>query len=198
VVAAQIGGRMLDRGGAKRPVVLGCVIAAVGYFLWANRVTRLDEGSLIWCIILAGAGMGLMLGQSNTDAVNRVSRLKYGEATGITQTVRNYGASLGFAILGTIFTAVLQNRMKDSLIQQGVPARQAAQQAVHNSGLGGGVSGSGSAIPQFVRLDYAEAIKSVLYTMSGIMALAFVIAVLSLRRGVQTESAGEPADLEER
>ena len=30
VVAAQIGGRMLDRIGAKRPVVLGCAVAAVG------------------------------------------------------------------------------------------------------------------------------------------------------------------------
>ena len=32
VVCAQIGGRMLDRIGAKRPVVLGCVLAAVGFF----------------------------------------------------------------------------------------------------------------------------------------------------------------------
>jgi len=43
-----------------------------------------------------------MLGQANTDAINRASRYSYGEATGITQTVRNYGASLGSAILGTI------------------------------------------------------------------------------------------------
>ena len=32
VVAAQIGGRMLDRIGAKRPVVLGCALAAVGFW----------------------------------------------------------------------------------------------------------------------------------------------------------------------
>ena len=37
VVAAQIGGRMLDRVGAKRPVVLGCVLAAVGFALWAGQ-----------------------------------------------------------------------------------------------------------------------------------------------------------------
>src|SRR6185437_2061131 len=38
VIFAQIGGRMLDRIGAKRPVVLGCLLAAVGYFLWAGKV----------------------------------------------------------------------------------------------------------------------------------------------------------------
>ena len=93
VVAAQIGGRMLDRGGAKRPVVLGCVLAAVGFALWGDRVTGLDFDAQQWYVILAGAGMGFMLGPASTDAVNRASRLSYGEATAITQTVRNYAGS---------------------------------------------------------------------------------------------------------
>jgi len=99
VVTAQIGGRILDRRGAKLPVVVGCALAAVGFALWAGKVTDLSFGNQIWDVIIAGAGMGLMLGPASTDAVNRASRLSYGEATGITQTVRNYAASLGLAIL---------------------------------------------------------------------------------------------------
>ncbi len=95
VIAAQVGGRMLDRIGAKRPVVLGCAISAVGFYLWAGKVTGLDFNTQQWYIIIAGAGMGMMLGPASTDAVNRASRLSYGEASGITQTVRNYAASLG-------------------------------------------------------------------------------------------------------
>src|ERR1700729_1388792 len=45
VVAAQIGGRMLDRIGAKRPVVLGCALAAAGFGLWAGKVTDLRVGA---------------------------------------------------------------------------------------------------------------------------------------------------------
>src|SRR5215813_13190110 len=41
VVFAQIGGRMLDRIGAKLPVVLGCVLAAAGFALWAGKATDL-------------------------------------------------------------------------------------------------------------------------------------------------------------
>ena len=111
VVAAQVGGRMLDRTGAKRPVVLGCVLAAVGFFVWAGQVTKLQSGPLVIWIIVAGAGMGLMLGQANTDAINRASRFSYGEATGITQTVRNYGASLGFAILGTVLISEFRSNI---------------------------------------------------------------------------------------
>ena len=45
VVCAQIGGRMLDRTGAKRPVVLGCALAAVGFSLWGGRATDLHAGA---------------------------------------------------------------------------------------------------------------------------------------------------------
>src|SRR6202161_288190 len=54
VIAAQIGGRMLDRIGAKRPVAIGCVLGAVGFFLWAGKVTGLNFGAQQWYIILAG------------------------------------------------------------------------------------------------------------------------------------------------
>jgi hypothetical protein len=60
----------------------------VGFWLWAGKVSQLDLGSRVSFIILAGAGMGLMLGPAQTDAVNRASRFAYGEATGITQTIR--------------------------------------------------------------------------------------------------------------
>src|SRR5262249_2808730 len=69
VIAAQIGGRMLDRGGAKRPVVIGCVLGAIGFWLWAKNVTDLNFSDQQWFIIMAGAGMGFMLGPASTDAV---------------------------------------------------------------------------------------------------------------------------------
>ena len=95
VVASQMGGRILDRRGAKFPVVAGCAIAAVGFGLWASKVTQLNFSTQIVYVIIAGAGMGFMLTPASTDAVNRASTLSYGEATGITQTVRTYAASLG-------------------------------------------------------------------------------------------------------
>src|SRR5450755_2403193 len=79
VVSSQIGGRILDREGAKRAVVLGCAIAAVGFGLWASKVTTLNFEDQRWWIIVAGAGMGLLLGPANTDAVNRASTLSYCE-----------------------------------------------------------------------------------------------------------------------
>jgi EmrB/QacA subfamily drug resistance transporter len=192
VIAAQIGGRMLDRGGAKRPVVLGCVIAAVGFWLWAGKLTDLSFSAQQWYVVLAGAGVGLMLGTANTDAVNRASRYSYGEASGITQTVRNYGASLGLAILGTILISQLRSRVTTSLVSRGLSAGRAHTEAsrLAQSRGGGAVAGS---IPHFVRLDFAYATRSVLYVMAAIMIVAAAVALVGLRAGVQEQEALSPS-----
>jgi len=188
VVCAQIGGRMLDRIGAKRPVVLGCILAAVGFGLWASRVTDLHVGAQVVFIIMAGAGMGLMLGQANTDAINRASRYSYGEATGITQTVRNYGASLGFAILGTLLITRFQAAVTTSLTAKGLPHAAASAQAAKIAQLQGG-NGNVAVIPAFIRADFASATRDVLYGMAIIMAVAALVALRGLRRGVQQDTA---------
>jgi hypothetical protein len=141
---------------------------------------------------MAGAGMGLMLGQANTDAVNRASRFSYGEATGITQTVRNYGASLGFAILGTIVISGFRSRITSSLTAKGMPGPAASAQAAKIAQLQGG-NGNITAIPAFIRADFAGAVRDVLYAMAIIMAVAAFVALHGLRHGVQEDTADAAA-----
>ena len=195
VIASQIGGRMLDRVGAKRPVLLGCVLGAVGFWLWANKVTGLNFGAQQWYIALAGAGMGFMLGPASTDAVNRASRLTYGEATGITQTVRNYAASMGLAILGTVLVTEMRNHVTNSLIALGLPRARASAEAATLSQSHGG-SGSSASIPHFFQVDFAQSTQTVLYIMAGIMAAAAVVALVGLRFGLQQEVAAAGPDAE--
>ncbi|HEX4244321.1 MAG TPA: MFS transporter, partial [Acidimicrobiales bacterium] len=196
VITAQIGGRMLDAGGAKRPVVLGCIIGTVGFALWAGKVTTLSFSSQQWYVIVAGAGVGFMLGPASTDAVNRASKLSYGEATGITQTVRNYAASMGLAILGTILVTEMRSHVTTSLVAQGVPHDKAATQAagIAQQAQGGGGGGNVAAIPHFIRLDFAYATRTVLYVMAGIMAVAAIVAMFGLRAGVQEENLADKSD----
>ena len=195
VVAAQIGGRMLDRTGAKRPVVIGCVLAAVGFALWAGKVTTLSFSDQQWYVVLAGAGMGFLLGPASTDAVNRASRLSYGEATGITQTVRNYAASLGLAILGTLVVTEMRSRLTTSLVAMGMPPARAAPEAARLAeGRTIDATAHGvPAVPHFFELDFAYATRSVLYAMAAVMAVAAVVAAVGLRRGVQEELVADGA-----
>ena len=181
--AAQIGGRMLDRGGAKRPIVLGSALACAGFALWAGQLLHLSLGAQWPYIVMAGAGIGLLLGPASTDAVNRSINASYGEVTGITQTIRNFGSTLGLAVLGTVLTTVLSSRLTASLISLGVPPATAA--TIARSAARGDAGTAASTAPtalqaqlhSVVAHDFAVATQAVLYGMAIALAVCFLVAV---------------------
>ena len=151
-----------------------------------------DFSTQQWYIILAGAGMGLMLGPASTDAVNRASRLSYGEATGITQTVRNYAASLGLAILGTILVTrcAPTHHLAD---RAALPSARRTPRRRPVAVRGSAAAAERGVDPRFIRLDFADATQTVLCVMAVIMAVAAVIALVGLRSGLQGGQSAEAA-----
>jgi EmrB/QacA subfamily drug resistance transporter len=197
----QIGGRRLDRSGAKETVVAGCVIAVVGLVLWAGVATELSLGHQWYYIVLSGLGMGLMLGPANTDAINQVGRLSYGEATGVTQTVRNFGSSFGLAALGTLLITVERSHLVTRLLGLGLPSAAAHSAANLLSSSRG--SGAPSSVPaalaakvyRAAQLSLADGMRAVLYGMAVAMGVAGIVAIVGLRRGIHTAAdtaAAEP------
>jgi EmrB/QacA subfamily drug resistance transporter len=201
--AAQLGGRILDRSGARPAVLPGCLLAAAGLALWARQLPDLDLNTQWYFIVMAGAGIGLMLGPSSTDAVNRAPRTSYGEVTGITQTARNFGASLGMALLGTIFIARNESNIESSLSSAGVPQRRADEIADALSHAGGGSASSfaeragprARELFESVQHDFALSSRAVFYVMAGVMALAFLVALVGMPggRAHAAEARAEPA-----
>jgi MFS family permease len=186
VIAAQIGGRILDRRGARPTVVIGGALAAVGFFLLAGKVTDLSLAAQRLDIALAGGGLGLMLGPASTDAVNRAPSKSYSEVTGITQTARNFGASLGLAVLGAILISRNDTNVTAALTKHGVPS-SIAHRVAASFGSSGTPSGSGSgqspALIHDVQLAFAHSTQTVFYIMAGVMVATFVVAVRWLPRG---------------
>ncbi|HUA46051.1 MAG TPA: MFS transporter [Solirubrobacteraceae bacterium] len=186
VIASQVGGRILDRRGARPAIVFGCAISAVGFFLLAGKLTDLSLGKQWLYVAIAGAGIGLMLTPASTDAVNRAPSTAYSEATGITQTARNFGASLGLAVLGTILIHRVNTNVTGALTKAGVPSG-AAHRVAASFGLGESASGSGAgqphAIVHDVQLAFAHSTQTVFYIMAAVMAATFIVAVRRVPRG---------------
>ena len=178
---AQIGGRILDKRGARPAVVAGCAISAVGFFLLAGKLTDLSIGAQVAYIILSGAGIGLMLGTSSTDAVNRAPSSSYSEVTGITQTVRNFGASLGLAVLGATLISENLTNIAAALTKDGVPGAIASKVAASfgsTAPSSGSASGQSPVLVHDVQLAFAHSTQTVFYIMAGVMAAAFLVALL--------------------
>jgi predicted MFS family arabinose efflux permease len=194
VILSQLGGRILDRRGARPAIVFGAAISAVGFYLLAGKLTDLSLSRQWIYVMIAGGGIGLMLTPASTDAVNRAPSTSYSEVTGITQTARNFGASLGLAVLGTILIHQTNTNVTNALTKAGVPGGVAHRVAASfGVGAGGAQSASGQprALVHDVQLAFAHSTQTVFYIMAGVMAFTFLVSVRWLPHG-RVEQVAEP------
>lgn len=188
-VASQIGGRILDKRGAKPALLLGGLLGATGYAIWAGTLTELSLNSQWHGIAMAGAGIGLILGPASTDAVNRAIDASYGEVTGISQTLRNYASSLGMAVMGTALAHFSLSRFTETFRERGLSPAQADSAArstadsVSGHGQQNTPTGDGReeefirSVMGAIRMDFAEANRVVFLIMAIALTISFVIAL---------------------
>jgi hypothetical protein len=102
---------------------------------------------------------------------------QHSEGTGITQTVRNFGASVGLAVLGALL--ISRNDVNDvnltgALTKHGVPdpiARHIAGSALSSGAPPG--KAQPPALINDVHLAFAHATQTVFYAMAAFLAAAF-------------------------
>jgi EmrB/QacA subfamily drug resistance transporter len=105
LVVAPMAGILSARWGPKWVVTAGMLLEALSIFL-VSRVLRVDTpGGLVTLVLmLYGAGVGLAIAQLTNVVLSEVPRDRLGAGSGATNTIRQVGAALGIAILGTILT----------------------------------------------------------------------------------------------
>jgi hypothetical protein len=105
MVGAQIAGRWYDRSGVRPPLLLGLALCTAGTMLWAAQLPNIEYISKVPGMALTGLGLGLVFSPINTDALSRVAGRQRPQASGIIQTVRQLGGTLGVAVVGAIIVA---------------------------------------------------------------------------------------------
>lgn len=189
-LAAQAGGRILDKRGARPAMLIGSALGCLGFALWAWKLTVLSAHDQWPYVCLAGAGIGFLLSPASTDAVNRAIDSSYGEVTGLTQTVRNYASALGMTVFGTVLVHVTTSRVTSTLTANGMPegeARSAARsvtEAITGHPDDRAPTGDGPAATlmrssgRAIRADYAAGNQWVFYGMAVALGMAFLCALL--------------------
>lgn len=92
----------------KALVQWGCILTGLGVYLlrgvWAVDMSGWD---MTPGYILLGLGIGLVLSQLNNLSLSSVEPKLTSEASGVNNTARNLGSSLGTAVVGAIFFGLL-------------------------------------------------------------------------------------------
>jgi EmrB/QacA subfamily drug resistance transporter len=103
LAAALVGSRLVAKIGARRQLMIGPVIAAVG-ILW---LTRLTPGDSYWThifgpLVLAGLGFGLSFVPMTMAATAGLPQHQAGLAAALINTTRQVGGAVGLAVMATI------------------------------------------------------------------------------------------------
>jgi DHA2 family methylenomycin A resistance protein-like MFS transporter len=105
VAVSQCSGALMTRFGARVMLVGGMGLMGCGLLLLAAVVEAADLWTVEVALTVIGVGLGLNTGPVNAVAVAAVPPARAGTASGLVNTARMVGATMGIAILGAIYAA---------------------------------------------------------------------------------------------
>jgi DHA2 family multidrug resistance protein len=104
-IIAPVSGRISDKLNPKLPIIIGVLLMAFSFYLNSKLSFLSELKSIMVSLYIRGVGMGFMFTALSTIALVEIPREKMAQASGISNSVRQLGGSLGVAILATLLTS---------------------------------------------------------------------------------------------
>jgi EmrB/QacA subfamily drug resistance transporter len=184
-VLSRWAGGLVQRYGAKIPLVIGPAIAAVGFALFAIP----GAGGNYWntffpAVLVLGFGMAVSVAPLTTTVMNSVPENRVGIASGINNAVSRTGGLLAIAVLGLIMLAAY-NRDLDQRLSPAVLS-QVEQRAVDESRtkLAGATAttplepGARARVTNLINASFVSAFRTVMLIGAALAAASAVSALL--------------------
>lgn len=104
--AAPFGGFLVDRFGPRLPVMIGFSLIFFSLLWWL----KFDRVKSVWLLLPAlipfGFGIPMVFTPSFVALMNQIPSEKRGVASGINSTLRQFSATMGLAVFGSIFSSI--------------------------------------------------------------------------------------------
>jgi len=110
-VSPIVAGRLSDRFGARRPVLIGLLLFALSLFSIAAAVAAKSYALLVAPLVLWGCSMTLLYVPTRRVVMAVVPVAEHGEAGGINLTAQLVGGTVGMAVSGTLLATTGDYRL---------------------------------------------------------------------------------------
>jgi DHA2 family multidrug resistance protein-like MFS transporter len=193
IVGSLLTPLLVRRARPAHVMAAGMALAAVGFAL----LTQLDAAAGLAVLVTGSVAFSLGSAPMTTLAtdlmVGTAPPQRAGAASGVSETSSELGGALGIAILGSLGGAVYRAQVADA-VPTGIPA-QAAQAARDTLGGALAVAGQlpdqlGAPLLEAARQAFTDGLQ-VVFAVSAAIAVAIVILVAALLRGVDVGSRPE-------
>jgi EmrB/QacA subfamily drug resistance transporter len=105
MVVVPLASALTGRVGGGLLQATGCLLQAVA-LVWLALISRpgLAYGEMVGAMVLAGVGMGLVFAANPATVIGSVAGHEHNLASGVNNTVREFGGALGIAVLTAVYS----------------------------------------------------------------------------------------------
>jgi EmrB/QacA subfamily drug resistance transporter len=182
-------GGLVDRYGARPPLVFGPVVVAIGFALFALPAI----GGSYWTtffpsVVVLGLGMATSVAPLTTTVMNSVPEERAGTASGISNAVSRLAGVLSIAVLGIVMLAVFGRQLSSRLqtidlapeIRENIESQRVKLAAIEiPQDIGVGVRAK---IRQSIDESFVVGFRLVMLVASGLSLLSSLTAWLMIER----------------
>lgn len=184
-------GGLVDRYGARRPLIVGPAIAGAGFALFALLPTLFADGGY-WteffpAIVVLGVGMSISVAPLTTTVMGAVDSRHAGIASGINNAVSRCAGLLAVAVMGILMLGLFSHGLDRRLAKSDLPPPARAAMAAQRERLAALQMPAGLAEPartaarSAVDRAFLDGFRGVLLSAAGLALLASLSAAWLIR-----------------
>lgn len=186
LVGSRVAAR-LDRSlGAKGTVAVGFILLAGGLFAGASTTVESGDVFVAAWIAVVGLGIGFVLPTAMSAALGALSAERSGVGSALLQAVRQVGATIGVAVLGTVLSTGYRSRLEVAGLPP--PAAETVRESVF-AGVAVAQQLDSSPLLASVRAAFVFGMDTMLWVSGGLMVLGLVLTLVFMPRSTDADVA---------